>query len=240
MTNRFNRWLVLSVVALAVFAAIPAPSAVAAAAPLKQAQSDALLKAMVSAGSNEKTLTAYPGISAGTASRIATHRKAGKTFASMDEFRLVSQISDADFERLAARFSRLNPAAATAEVSEGESAAGRTPSPAAMKGKKFAAQEKTSPTPSASTDSGGRKLSLEVQGGYYSTLPGYDLTKVDEAKRKSFLDTVNRETCNCGCSGETLGYCLVNDPACPVVKARVKKIYADIVGGAPAAPAPAH
>ncbi|HZE88891.1 MAG TPA: helix-hairpin-helix domain-containing protein [Verrucomicrobiae bacterium] len=238
MTTRFYRWLVRSAVALALLASFLTSPGFAAAAPLTQAQSEALLKAVISAGSNEKWLTSYPGISAPTASRISAHRKAGKSFGSIDEFRTVSQISDGDFEKLAALFIHVNPAADAEERQEvARMASGRTATPVATKGKNFSAQEKTTSIPSASKDSGGGKLDLAVQGGYYSTLPGYDLTKIDEAKRKSFLDTVNRETCNCGCSGETLGYCLVNDPGCPVVKARVKKIYADIVGGAPTAPA---
>ena len=82
-------------------------------------------------------------------------------------------------------------------------------------------------------------LDLEVQGNYYSILPGYDLSSLSEAKRKVFLDMVNREKCTCGCQGETLGWCLVNDPGCPVVKARVRKVYTDVVGTAPpSAPTP--
>ncbi|HXI01874.1 MAG TPA: hypothetical protein VNI57_01745, partial [Candidatus Saccharimonadales bacterium] len=76
----------------------------------------------------------------------------------------------------------------------------------------------------------GGGLDLEVQGNYYSILPGYDLSNLPEEQRKAFLDTINTQMCTCGCKGETLGYCLVNDPGCVVVKARVRKIYKDITG----------
>ena len=84
---------------------------------------------------------------------------------------------------------------------------------------------------------GGSALNLEVKSGYFSILPGYDLEKLDPQKRKIFLDKINSEKCSCGCSNDTLGACLVNDPGCQVVKARVKKVYTNIFGSSPPAPA---
>ncbi len=69
-----------------------------------------------------------------------------------------------------------------------------------------------------------------VRPHYYSKLPGFDdLDKADPAVRKEFLETVNRDTCTCGCEGETIAFCLVNDPGCPVIKARARKIYEDLL-----------
>jgi hypothetical protein len=73
-----------------------------------------------------------------------------------------------------------------------------------------------------------------VRPGFYAKLPGYEnLDQLDPIKKKEFLEMVNHEMCTCGCSGETLAFCLVNDPACPVVKARVRKVYEDVTGHPP-------
>jgi hypothetical protein len=101
---------------------------------------------------------------------------------------------------------------------------------AAEKGAEKAAE----PAPPSPPSAQGSGPVGNVRPGYYAKLPGYDnLDKIDPIKRKEFLELVNREMCACGCQGETLAFCLVNDPACPVVKARVRKIYEDVTGQPP-------
>lgn len=184
----------------------------------------------------EKQLRAMEGMTPDAASKILAARKGGKGFASVEELLKATGLTDAAFDAIATPFTRTVPLDEVPRA-EGETSPA-TPAAAAPGGKKAAlAGERTGSDAGAQAPGGGKPegLGLEAQGGYYSILPGYDLSKVPEDKKKAFLDRINSEMCTCGCQNETLAYCLVNDPGCPVVKARVRKIHADMIGadGAP-------
>jgi competence ComEA-like helix-hairpin-helix protein len=60
---------------------------------------------------------------------------------------------------------------------------------------------------------------------YFVAFKGIDLDALPAPIRQEFLDTVNREECSCGCSGDTIARCYVNDPACVVAHARLHTLY---------------
>src|SRR5258706_15189353 len=203
-------------------------------------QSDRLVKTMVSVGREAQLLDRYPGMTPDVEARIVAYRKAGKSFTTIAEFRQASGISDENFDKLAKQFPLLRQAARSPEERAEQGPGAASVKPQAGPGGRRASTGiagKAQPAPPAKAAAETPKLDLDVRASYYSVLPGYDLAKVDPDKKKRFLDTINSETCNCGCSGETRGYCIVNDPGCPVVKSRVRKIYGDIVGAAPTPPA---
>jgi hypothetical protein len=207
---------------------------------LNEDQSDRFVRTMVSVGTDTHLLGQYPGITPDVAARIVAFRKSGKSFTTIAEFRQASGISDENFDKLATHFTRLRRVAGSKQEQADAATSPTSVKPPSALGSRRGSSGlagKTQNTPPSKASAEGPKLDLEVQSSYYSVLPGYDLTKVDTEKKKRFLDTINSETCSCGCSGETLGYCLVNDPGCPVVKSRVRKIFTDIVGAGPAAPA---
>ncbi len=177
----------------------------------------------------EQSLKEIKGVTAAAVDKIMAFRAQGKGFSSIVEFRRISGVSDAEFEALAAVLTKpveREPLAEQAAAPPDNVASAAGKGPIARKGPAGSARTRAAePAP---------KLDIEVRGNYYSILPGYDLGSLGEVERKAFLDRINGEMCPCGCKGETLGFCIVNDPGCPVVKARVKKIYTDVVGAAPA------
>jgi len=245
MKASFVRLLITGVTASTIVVVLASLSPTdARSVTLGKEESDRLLKMMSVLGTSEVNLKPYPGITPEAAARIVAHRKAGKAFTTIEEFRTVSGMSEAQFDKLAATFVKHEgpvppvppdeaqaPVLKTPDARPGKGSLGDRRNGPGLRSKGGASTVKTADT--------APQLDLDVHGGYFSVLPGYDLSKVDTEKRKRFLDAINSETCNCGCSGETLGYCIVNDPGCPVVKSRVKKVYTDIVGSAPVAPAAA-
>jgi hypothetical protein len=205
--------------------------------PLDPEETRYLLKLMSS--SPEEELKGMPGFTAEAARGVVGHRKPGKPFASIEEFRSASGLSEAQFARLAA-FIREAWRSEKQEAAElkaaGEGAPGAAPPAAEAPPARPAGPAGKLAAPRKAGGAQGPLLDLEVKGGYYSILPGYDLAAVPEEKRRTFLDIINKEMCPCGCVGETLAWCLVNDPGCPVVKARVRKVYTDTVGSPPPAP----
>ena len=115
------------------------------------------------------------------------------------------------------------------------------PPPTASKAKQRSHPGKAMPSavsdPQAGATADDEPIISEVRAGFYGKLPGYeDLDKLDPLLKKEFLTRVNYEKCLCGCENETLGFCLVNDPGCPVVKARVRKIYDEVLSKSPDKP----
>jgi len=164
-------------------------------------------------------LLGEPGLTEGVVDKIMEHRAAGKKFENLLEFEKYTGISNADLElamkpyRKAEQARRLE--AARKPVPD-PPAAGRNPRRVPME-----VAEPTTPNQKGPIG--------DVRPGFYAKLPGYeDIEKLDPVLRKEFLERVNREMCSCGCHDETLAFCLVNDPGCPVVKAQVRKIYEDI------------
>lgn len=66
---------------------------------------------------------------------------------------------------------------------------------------------------------------ITVTLNYYDQLPGLDLDKLSPERRKRVIERANKESCTCGCRGDTVARCLVNDPACKLVKALARQIY---------------
>jgi hypothetical protein len=181
----------------------------------------------------EKTLSTTPGLSPQVVAKIMAHRAAGGSFKTIDEFRKVTGISAQEFH------AALKPYREQTEAKTVESQRKPVPDPPDAPSKAAAPVDRRGKAPSAkpASPAGRPASSAETEGPigdvrpFYAILPGYDdLDKIDPALRKQFLELVNREMCACGCSGETVAFCLVNDPGCPVVKARVRKIYEEIVG----------
>ncbi len=179
----------------------------------------------------EKTLSTAPGLSPQVVAKIMAHRAAGGSFKTIDEFRKVTGISSQEFLAALEAYGEQAKAVESqrAPVPDPPAAPSKAAAPVDRRGKAPAAKPAIPAGPPASS-----KVTEGPIGDvrpFYAMLPGYDdLDKIDPALRKQFLEMVNREMCACGCTGETVAFCLVNDPGCPVVKARVRKIYEEIVG----------
>ncbi len=188
-------------------------------------------------------LRSHSGMTPEAASRILAFREKGGRFASVEEFKRVAGLTEEQYRRIAAPYRRrilldpeLDPSVDRPPEREEDAPAGRP-------GRSGAAAERRSRLSGSAKgkESEGeaarrpRKggLGLTIRPHYYSLLSGYDLSILTEGQRKAFLERINTEMCTCGCGNETLAYCYVNDPECPVVKARVAKIYEDIVGKPP-------
>jgi thiol-disulfide isomerase/thioredoxin len=65
-----------------------------------------------------------------------------------------------------------------------------------------------------------------------SELPGVDLSKLSAEQKQAALHRSNAEGCTCGC-GYTLAQCRIYDHNCPVSKARIEQIIAEITGKTP-------
>lgn len=167
----------------------------------------------------EPKLRNTPGLNGGTVDKIMAHRKGGGKFANLVELKHVTGISYADLETLLAPFQQAEDQKAL------EASRKPVPDPPAP----------GAATPGGSPAGGAAEGPIgAVRAGFYAKLPGFeDLDSIDPLKKREFLETVNREMCTCGCKDETVAFCLVNDPGCPVVKQRARKIYDDIVNRPP-------
>ena len=190
----------------------------------------ALLKQLNTAP--EQNLKGQMKLPEGMVAKIMAFRATGAKFSSTGQVMSVTRISVVELERILQPF----------EDAETERA--------------FEARRKPVPEPAAPAKAGGKLQNSQTAGGqeakapqvggapvatgtgpitlvrpgFYGKLPGYeDLDKIDPLKKTEFLETINREFCTCGCKNETVAFCLVNDPSCPVVKSRARKIYNDIV-----------
>jgi hypothetical protein len=240
MKIRIPRGHALAFTAFALAASLTAITAASAGKViLNQKQETHLLTTM--SKTPVASIRLLPGMTPEILSGIVAFRKSGKQFSSVAQFKQVLGFSEEQFEELAAFFAgdlggegrsatsrpdsltprRASPAKATAQPSRR--------APGASKGS--AARQPEARAKEGEEDGSG--LNMEVKANYYSVLPGYDLSSLPDLHRQAFLETINREMCPCGCEGESLGYCLVNDPGCMVVKARVGRIYKEITGQDP-------
>jgi hypothetical protein len=175
----------------------------------------------------ESKLRTAEGMTPEVLAKLMAHRASGGKLANLVEFEKQTGAKPTDLELL------LKPFLEEARAKELEAQRKAVPDPpnrakAGRSAKKTDGAAPDSPAPAGVGPIGG------VRPGFYSKLPGYDdLDKIDALKKTEFLETVNREMCSCGCKGETVAFCLVNDPGCPVVKSRAKKIYDDIMTKGP-------
>lgn len=199
---------------------------------LSPEQEKRLLAAMNNAPRN--ILLNLPGITEKAAAKIVDYRDSGKSFTSVAIIRSVAGLAPQQYDELAGRFQKLL-------LDKGRSLSDPAQMPTQQNRAGNALEQRTRARGDGGTaardsepgSKGSGTLNLEVRGKYYSILPGYDLSDLSDKERRTFLETINAEMCPCGCRGETLGYCLVNDPGCMVVRARVKKIYKDVTGKEP-------
>jgi len=91
-----------------------------------------------------------------------------------------------------------------------------------------AAQTQTAPAPAPQQQSQGGVTVLE---NYYFDLPGFDLSTLTPKQKKKFLDRVNAEFCTCGCAGDTIARCVVNDASCKVARGLAEKILSEVKAG---------
>ena len=190
----------------------------------------ALLKLLNTAP--EKKLVETLGLTAPVVKKVMERRARDGGYKNLVEFVETTGIAHADFETLLKPFQE--------EETQQRLDAERPPVPdPATKAKPGRLQQSAGAQPQQAKgnrgeSSGGSGPIGAVRPGFYSKIPGYeDLDKIDPLKRTEFLESVNRELCSCGCKNETVAFCIVNDPGCPVIKARVKKIYDDIMTKAP-------
>jgi hypothetical protein len=164
---------------------------------------------------SENALRKRGYLPAETLDRILAFRASGKKFEDLDHLQRVSGMTWNQIMAAIETFTALH------------SKAGKTASGNPGRSVQGTAAESTT---QGAADPGATQLGgLVVRPGFYGKLPGYEhLHTVDPSVKVTFLEIVNRELCPCGCKNETLAFCLVNDPGCPIVKARVKKIYDDI------------
>lgn len=81
------------------------------------------------------------------------------------------------------------------------------------------------PSPASPT---GAPLALPSPAGRFENLPGFPLTGLNASQRQKFLDRVNSENCTCGCKGDTVARCVVQDPACTIAPAMATRILAEV------------
>ena len=62
----------------------------------------------------------------------------------------------------------------------------------------------------------------------FENLPGFPLSDVTQSQKKRFLDRVNSENCTCGCTGDTVAKCVVQDPNCQIAPAMANRILAEV------------
>ena len=173
----------------------------------------------------EEALGKAPGLKPEVVTKILKHRAAGGKFRNLLELHKVTGITSPDLEAALAPYKHIDEGLLRE--------AGRQPVKDASAASKSGGRSKTTDT---SADSAATPNSASATGpigavrpGYYAKIPGYDdLDKIEAAVRTEFLERINAEQCPCGCQGETLAFCLVNDPGCAVVKGRVRKIYDDV------------
>jgi hypothetical protein len=73
--------------------------------------------------------------------------------------------------------------------------------------------------------------SIEAVANFFADMPGFDLNALGKHGKEKFLHRVNSEMCTCGCKNDTLAFCYVNDPKCPVVKGMVQAVYDEVKSG---------
>ena len=178
--------------------------------------------------SPEATLRKHPGLTSEVVASIMANRAAGKSFASIPDFRKVTKISEIDFQYAYKPFYE-------ADLRKTTLAATRKP----VKPVTAADPKATPQTPGADAGAPNSEAGPigAVRAGFYGKLEGYESWDgVDPAVKKEFFETINRERCTCGCTNETLAWCYVNDKSCPVVRPRVKKVYDDLMKRVAASP----
>jgi len=180
---------------------------------------------------SEQTLKGAVGLPEGIVAKIMAHRKSGGKFTDLIQLRSVTGMSSQELQRALAPFEQAEATKnfeaqrkPVPEPTQQGKAGGRV-----QRGTAAESDKASAPTSAEPAASGTGPITM-VRPGFYGKLPGYEeLDKIDPIKRTEFLETVNREMCTCGCKNETIAFCLVNDPTCPVVKSRAKKIYDDIM-----------
>lgn len=198
-----------SAAALLVLAALLAPPLGAQDKAKPETPEQRLLR-VVSTASPETIMAAYD-LDLDLVQKIMAFRKDGKTFSTAEEFAKTTGVTVAQI---------LNLAAATQDQE-----APTTPSQRP--------RERMKAMPSATGTDEDTPLVSNIRPGYFGKLPGFDeLDSIDPLLKKEFLERMNYEMCPCGCENETLAFCLVNDPGCPVVKARARKIYEEVLSKA--------
>ena len=180
----------------------------------------------------ETTLKGQMKLPEGMVAKLMAHRATGAKFTSTAQVMSVTKISVVELERILQPFED----AETERAFEGRRKPVPEPAPPTkasgklQSGQTAGGQETRTPEVGGAPVATGTGPITLVRPGFYGKLPGYeDLDKIDPLKKTEFLETINREFCTCGCKNETVAFCLVNDPACPVVKSRARKIYDDIV-----------
>ena len=182
----------------------------------------------------EAALYRTPGLIRPYVEKIMAHRAAGKTFTSLEELQKVAAIPTLDLGLAVASFEEAMPTPPQTVVTRGKGKSAGAGAPAQGVDGTPAPLDGEEPIADANAGASGQGPIGSVRPGFYGKLPGYEqLDSIDPVKKHEFLETINREMCSCGCKTETLAFCLVNDPGCPIVKARVKKIYDDIVSKPP-------
>lgn len=217
----------LAIVATMVFLAA-AELSVVRGAPVEM---NAVQKAgmlLIISNSPEIGLVRRPGMTPEALKKILAFREQNDEFESIEQIRTVSGLTSAQFEVLRKSFTFELPSKEFMTSTEG-SAVERESAPGKGLGDRKAglgigSKKSKLGTPAKELEDP-TKLNLSVRPHFYYDLPGIDTASLTDAQRTAFLEMVNRELCSCGCKGETLGYCYVNDPGCAVIKARVKKLF---------------
>jgi len=178
--------------------------------------------------SPEATLRKHPGLTSEVVASIMANRAAGKSFASIPDFKKMTKISEIDFQYAYKPFYE-------ADLRKTTLAATRKPvQPVTVADPKANPQAPGAAAGAPNSEAGPIGA---VRAGFYGQLEGYESWDgVDPAVKKEFFETINRERCTCGCTNETLAWCYVNDKSCPVVRPRVKKVYDDLMKRVAASP----
>ncbi|MBI4483836.1 MAG: hypothetical protein HY652_13235 [Acidobacteria bacterium] len=101
--------------------------------------------------------------------------------------------------------------------------ASRMPSPPATPAAASPEPTQTPPSPSPA----GETSEPQTQETAFKDLPGIDLAGLKPAQKDRFLKRVNTETCTCGCKGDTVARCLVEDPNCRIAPQQARAILAE-------------
>jgi hypothetical protein len=77
-------------------------------------------------------------------------------------------------------------------------------------------------------------LHLAVESNVYADFPGFDLTKLPADRKQAVIERANKTYCTCGCKGDTVARCVVNDASCQAARRMLQAMIDQVTGAAPA------
>lgn len=67
-------------------------------------------------------------------------------------------------------------------------------------------------------------LKIDVQSNLFTEFPGFELGHLTATQRDELVKLANRVYCTCGCRGDTVARCVVNDPSCVTARTMLQSM----------------